>query len=265
MKKYFLAAIACLIPALAAAHIIINSSYIGGSSGYAADAVVFDGGTDYFEKTMPHTGTVANAKYLTISFWFYPIGDNSSDIFALTPSGDADSEIYYNGTVEILFKNTSGATTLQYTSAGSVTVNAWNHFMMSVDLTNSSNRWVYLNNASDAGTWTTYANANMDLSPADGAIYFGQTADTSQRLSARMAEVYIAFGQYLADSAANRRKLITDAGQPVNLGDTCNLPTGTQATFCFRGDATHFPTNVGDGGSFSQSGDLSDAEDSPEL
>lgn len=98
---------------------------------------------------------------------------------------------------------------------------------------------------------------------ADEAIDYTAAANWSvgapvlgQGLSGAIAEFYFAPGQYLDMSVtSNRRKFISAALQPVDLGSTGSTPTGTAPIVYLRLDgsqvATAFKTNRGTGGDFS--------------
>jgi len=72
--------------------------------------------------------------------------------------------------------------------------------------------------------------------------------------------VYIDFTQ-----TANRRKFISAAGKPVDLGADGSTPTGTAPAIFLSGDAspTGFQFNKGTGGAFTLTGTLTNATTSP--
>lgn len=79
-----------------------------------------------------------------------------------------------------------------------------------------------------------------------------------------MADVWIAPGVSLDLSVdANRRKFISAAGKPVDLGANGELPTGSPPTIFFSGDKDAFPVNKGTGGAFTLVGALTDADSRP--
>jgi hypothetical protein len=84
------------------------------------------------------------------------------------------------------------------------------------------------------------------------------------KTNACLAEVYINLAEYVDLSVeANRRKFISSAGKPVNLGASGSVPTGTAPIMYFKGPASAFPTNLGTGGNFTVTGTLTDGSTNP--
>lgn len=84
---------------------------------------------------------------------------------------------------------------------------------------------------------------------------------TGDNFNGRMADLFFT-NQFLDLSVpANLAKLCTASGQPVYMGDTAQLPTGTQAKVAFSGNAAHWMAGNGRGslGGWTPTGTLTDA------
>jgi len=122
---------------------------------------------------------------------------------------------------------------------------------------------LYMNDVSDK-TVNSDSNPafNVDYTSTNWAV--GAITDGTTKLNGCLAEVYMAFGQYLDfSSSANRRKFISATGKPVDLGATGALPTGSQPTVYLNNPAASFGTNKGSGGDFTITGSLDTASTSP--
>ena len=109
----------------------------------------------------------------------------------------------------------------------------WHHVLFSCDLSDTSKRWLYLDDVLTTPTWLTYVNDNMApiISVPTETTTIGAdflTAINSPFIGS-LSELYIDMGTYTDFSVtANRRKFITEDGNPANLGLTGERPTGSQ-------------------------------------
>lgn len=90
---------------------------------------------------------------------------------------------------------------------------------------------------------------NIDYTATSWTV--GSQGGGAVKFNGCLADVYFAPGQYLDLSVeANRRKFITAGGEPVFLGATGSLPTGTAPKIYLRNPPASFGTNSGNGGDF---------------
>lgn len=230
-----------------------------GGGGYGR-AVTFNGST-YLRKSSDFSTSV-DSKKLTMSFWFYKTTTDSDYIYegedGFYIELDTNRRINFAGT------NTSGTVILSAssTSAANFNLNTWNHLAISVDLSDTGKRHVYLNGSTVATTWTTYTNDTMNLTCSSHVV--GAAANLSEIYTGNLAEVYLNFDTYLdlSDSAV-LQKFRTSGGKPAFLGTSGNIPTSTTPVLYLSGTATTFATNKGSGGGMTTTGTLTDASTSP--
>jgi len=133
----------------------------------------------------------------------------------------------------------------------------------------SAESFIYIDDASDKGTETTYTSGTVDWSAPDNwAVSAENTTTFTSKWNGALAELYLAPGQYLDFSIeANRRKFIRADGKPVFLGHDGSRPTGVAPLIYQRlrkGEAVaNFATNRGTGGDFTITGTLDTASTSP--
>ena len=233
------------------------------SGSYTANGVVFDGTNDYLSYTSALTGESDTDK-ISVSFWYADQGGNSSEYmfvgvkspyryFNLKWSSNGSTcliELYNSSKIKLLdgaFMIPSGT--------------GWHHFILSIDLSNSLKRNIYIDDSALSVTWTSYTYGNIGVTTTD-THYIGGSSST--KVNAYLADFWLDFGSYLdiTDSAV-RRLFISATGKPVYLGATGNVPTGTAPTMFFSGATAGWETNLGTGGGFTENGALTTAPSSP--
>lgn len=228
---------------------------------YNPDAADFDGST--FLRRNNNIGA-SNSKEFTLSFWLKPdaAGGSTRQIWFIKQA-DTTSIMQVNlgstGTINV-------STPVCTYAVGGVTDNVWNHILISADLTTSNGSAIVVNDTVASLTIQTESNSNI-LFSAIGDMHLGKdTGASNDNYDGDMAEMYLITGQSLDPSVtANRRKFITSSGRPANLGDDGSNPFGVQPEIYFRGDASSFDTNLGDGGAFTTTGTLGTASTKPAL
>lgn len=244
------------------------------AAGFIVDSAEFDGTNDYMKRGAALTGAVASGIF-TFSVWYKYLGGDgtSQEMFNIVSTVGGSTNRF-----RIVRNNLNNWNFVGATSAGGALFNAtftgtviadgsWHNLLVSIDLSSTSKRWVYIDDTSVAGamTWSTYSSGNMDFAAADSSIGGGQGFNLT---NGDLAEFYFAAGQYLDLSVtANRRKFITAGLKPVDLGSDGSTPTGSAPTiYCHLTDGeavANFATNRGTGGNFSITGTLTTGSTSP--
>lgn len=253
--------------------LIINPYAHGSASSgpYACDSADFDGDFDYLRRVGGITGAT-DSKLLTFSFWMNVddfIGDVLSWANSLAGPPINMRWTYSSGQPRIIGDNASGAEVFDIiANAGGwsgFSTGTWNHVLGSVDLADTSKRHLYINDVNRLHVFT-YTNNTIDFTKADLGI--GAACNGDNKIDGRLADVWVDYGTYInfADSN-NRRKFISAAGKPVNLGANGELPTGAAPEIFLHLDdgqaAVNFATNRGTGGGFTVTGALSTGATSP--
>lgn len=178
----------------------IISPYSFGAA-YEANAVTFDGSTD----AVGYSGSAiaSNGKQFTLSAYVYKTdgGSGVENIFhAGTSGGDARLLVrYING---------SSARSIQIQGSSSVTgvltasfnafssgahLNEWHHIAISIDLSSTSKRKIYVDGVAIPGgdiTWSTYTNTNMDFSACTNVGIGSNCTNSGEFLSGDMGDFY---------------------------------------------------------------------------
>ena len=174
-----------------------------GASG-VADAIDFDGTTDYLSRNADLVGNT-DGKTFTFSVWVWADA-NASYEFYNTGGGRFSVSLGGNGTVNTLFvrgKNAANTLILDVTVSLQVPSLTFCNVIVSVDLTNTSNRSIYINDVLQPATWATYKNDNIDFTSADHNVAAGTTA--SNKLKGRLSHLYLDYQYRDLSVEANRR------------------------------------------------------------
>lgn len=240
---------------------------MGGGGVYRAKAVNFDGST-YLSKTSDFTGN-ANAKTMLFSLCFKRTKSATMELLsARNPltGGNIAIQVISGGTMNMTLTDTSNSAVVVASISGAFSGNSWVQLSGYIDVTNSSNRGMYLGDSAATVTWTNYSNTNIDFTQSNG-YNFGADGGNSGKITGDIADVYFAFGQYLDLSVTNnRRKFVDVNGKPADLGDGGLNPTGVAPILYLsrRNDtASSFATNKGTGGGMTITGTLTNSTTSP--
>lgn len=235
-------------------------------------AARFDGVNDYMLRGGDLTGA-ADSKSGIVSAWVLCRDNFVTRIF----QGDNSLPFIFewqniNERFRVYGENAAGAQILELGTPnnsypfGTVS-SAWHHLLMSWDLADASKKHVYINDVSDLNS-VTHTNDTLEYNSTNWAVALGDVTTFFFKAKIDIAELYVAFGQYLDFSVeSNRRKFVTKTVRPVGLGSDGSLPTGTAPIGYFHLDrneaVANFATNRGSGGNFTITGALELAPTSP--
>lgn len=217
-----------------------------------AGAIDLDGTNDYLSKASDLTGN-ADGKTFTFSAWVWVSSTSVTYTLYQTDNTNIYFTVYIdNGSVTITGLNSSATTILQAVAdsgADSLEKYTWNHVLVSIDLANTSNRSIYVNDIARSVTWTTYTNANIDFTRTQHAI--GAQPGGGQAVNGRLAHVYLDYTYRDLSNSTNRRLFITADLKPASgqaaLNPILYLPMD---------DPTTAHVNSGTGGNFTLNGTI---------
>lgn len=215
-----------------------------------AEAVDFDGTNDYLSRASNLTGNT-DGKTLTFSGWiwansataqtFYAAGTGSELIIFCDVSGGALN-------FRVLTSDTTLTTNLSVTSsAGLIPLQTWTHILLSVDLNNSANRSIYVNDVLISPTWTIYTNSTIDRTFTTYNV--ANNPSSSTRAKGRLSNVYLDYTYRDLSITANRRLFVTADLKPA-AGQAALNPI----LYLPMSDPTTVGTNAGTGGNFTLNG-----------
>lgn len=219
---------------------------------YVPSALDFDGASDYLTRGADLTGN-ADGKVGLFSCWFRIDGGN--DTTRRIYANQASRVSFYisgaNNKITLVGRNSSGATVLSLRSSTAITVGtAWYNLISSWDLAND-NKGFYLNGSDDL-TEVTFTDDTIEYTRNAHGI--GADDVGSNPWNGTVAEFYFALEYLDLSVEANRRKFITVAGKPEDLGSDGSAPTGTAPIIYMKFAPGATADNSGTGGNFTASG-----------
>jgi hypothetical protein len=209
----------------------------------AAEAVDFDGTNDYLSRSTDLTGN-ADGKTFTFSCWLWrgEIGSNQ----AIYQSVDSQYGLYIypntSNTLSILGYNSSNTQILNATVTVPFQVGfTFFNILISIDMANTANRAVYINDVAATVTWTTYTNAAINFTCPNHTV--------GQSLKGRLSNVFLDYTYRDLSVTANRRLFVTADLKPA-AGQAALNPI----LYLPMSDPTTVATNAGTGGNFTLTG-----------
>jgi len=230
--------------------------HIGGSSGTGVitpEGTEFDGVTDYLSRSSDLVGNV-DSKTFTLSCWVYVQDMSIAQSFLHTG---------VNGSLHISRLSSTQFRVLAYNTSLSVVLNVsfdavgltFLNLLISCDLTNASNRYLYVNNAIPSGiSWGTYNNDFIDFTQTTWAI--GAATNGTSKLKGRLSNIFLDYQYRDLGIEANRRLFITADGKPT---PTATLKALNPILYLPMKDASTAHINEGTGGNFVQNGTIDTA------
>jgi hypothetical protein len=212
-----------------------------------AEAIEFDGTNDFLSRSSDLTGN-ADGKTFTFSAWCYLTSDSnngtsiySSDIgFRIEVSTSQvayAARLYVNAFDQRLWIIRDDL--LQY--------NTWFHLLISVDLSNTANRYVYINDLPATVSYDRYVNTNIDFTSANHVI--ANNYEKNNAMKGRLAHVFLDYAYRNLSVDANRRLFVTANLKPA-LGQAALNPI----MYLPMSDPTQPGLNQGTGGNFTLTG-----------
>lgn len=251
-----------------------NDGAVGAATAFTCDGADFDGTNDYVRKGSALSGAV-DGKQLLLSKWLRLDGGDGAtqELFNLTTTAGGTTRRFGGfrnsaNRFSFIAANAAGTTILNVTPAGgTITADGnWHHFAMSIDLSDTAKRHIYLDGADISVAWATYTDDSIDFDGANDCQV--GVRGTSNKLNGCMAELFFHTAYLDLSVAANREKFRSSAGKPVSLGADGSTPLGVQPLVYLRmadgAAATTFANNLGSGGGpFTITGTLDTASTSP--
>ena len=198
---------------------------------------------------------------MTGSFWIKRNGNLGTDNIILSRvSARYRITLNASNVLEITGNNSSGTAILNMEGSTAITDSNWHHVLFSFDLSNTSNRHMYIDDTAEIFTVTTYTDDTLHLS---NTTAIGATLTSSNYYIGDMADFWMNTEYVDLSIEENRRAFIDVNGNPVDLGADGSKPTGTAPDIFLSGDTVDWHTNKGTGGGFTENGSLSTASYGP--
>lgn len=225
---------------------------------YAPSASLYDGTTDFKFRGEVLTG-IADDKEGLLNLWFRvdaaaSQGQRIIDFWNPASGGRNVLQLLFipfqGGILQLSVLSSTGlgilnsvrtVTTFNAPAEYANLLMSWNAATATVQL--------YVDDVSDLASGSNVGNFAAGYGGAD-ELAIGSDRTGALKYEGALADVYFTTEFLDLTVTANRRKFIDDAGNPVFLGDTGELPTGTAALIYLRGNQADQGINSGTGGDF---------------
>lgn len=230
-----------------------------GPNQYNAPYSTFDGTADYVRRTTAPTG-IADGKTFTLHCAVLPDVLSSPAHYLISFSSSSDTKFRF-------YLQSNGAAIINgYTSAGtnvltiefpSATFVAGRNYVIdvSVDLTDTAKRRVYVNGTSVSVTWSTYTNSDINFAITTTPRYnVGADSTNAASYNGKIGALWFNTSYIDLSVPANLAKFVTGTGidaKPVDIGASGELPTGTSPLIYLPMYGNNAGKNYGTGGVFS--------------
>ena len=220
-------------------------------SEFLGNRATFNGTTANISKTSQLTGA-ADGKVFLLSFFVKKTG---SVLYTITDTTGATFRVTINASDQLVIvaKNSAAATILSATVTTTIANATDTHVLVSIDLANSANRAVYLNDVAAAVTWTTYTNDSIDFTVAD--FYVGSETGGGNKFAGTLSEFMLFYLSAYVDISdeLTRLKFRNPFGFPVDVRTDGRGAIGYLPIAYLRFDPASFGANSGTGGALTAS------------
>lgn len=240
----------------------VNSGPFPGARGpneYWGNKADFNGTTGYLSRASALSG-VSDGKVVCGHFFITPDTVAVVNyIFSIQSEQNKRFSVHITntGVLTLSGQNAAGTTILAATVSG-LSAQAYS-IGFYIDLSNPSNRGVFINGTAAAVTWTTYTNDSLELSQARmqiGANWNGSVH--SSFLDGKLSEFYFTTDYIDFSQEANRLKFRDAFGNPVALLPQIEAGEIPNPAIYMRFDPANFGKNHGTGGDFTVNGTITD-------
>jgi hypothetical protein len=244
----------------------VNSGpYVGarGASEFLARSAEFDGSTGYLSRASALTGAV-NTKTFSAALSIYFDSVVTSRILVFNGATDGDERFFLGlsgSNFIVLGDNSSGTTILFGRTDADLTSGQWNNILVSVDLTDTGKRNLYVNNVAVATTWSAYTDDTISIDVPKISIS-STPPYTGNHYADDLATVFFSTDYIDFSQEANRLKFVDGLGYPVDLQpaiDAGDIPT--PLIHMKFDDTSALGTNSGSGGDFTVNGTVTAGPD----
>ena len=241
---------------------------VGGGGGgdppeIAVNAVDFDGTNDYLLRGADFTGNADGVKGTFVSW--VKMNDGDADVHTLLRSNGGHIQVnrHSDGKVNVVLFDPSVTMLLNMATTNTFLVaDGWFCILASWDLSVSPLAQLYIGDVNEKVEATKIA-GTVNYTEPEWAIGAHPTAFTI-KLNGCLAQFYFNPEEYIDFSVeSNRRKFISAAGKPVDMGADGSDPTGNVPLVFLSGATASWHTNKGDGDGMTENGALTDCATSP--
>lgn len=224
------------------------------------EGVDFDGTYDYLSRSSDLVGNT-DSKTFTFSCWVYLTKYSTTDYNKVLFIDNTFEISFGSASILIQGKNSSNTVILQATHSSAIPLNTFCHILYSVDLSNTSNNKLYINDVLKAITNNTYTNSAIDFTKTSFRV-FEEGVNGSPYSKGRLSHLFLSYDYIDLSVTENRRIFITEDGKPSEtlLSNLTARGFGQPIIYLPLTDAATAHINKGTGGNFIQNGTLATSD-----
>ena len=220
-----------------------------------AEAVDYDSTNDYLSRSTYYNGYVNALTFLketfTFSCWFYN-GESTGNAYVFSSGASSgNANLFYvnisTTTFQIAAYDGSGTFILNATTTNRLPLNTFCNVLISIDMTSTSNRYVYVNDQLMTMTWSNYVNSTIQFGTLIQRV--NSLSNSVDPTACRISNVFLDFTYRDLSITANRRLFVTADLKPA-AGQAALNPI----LYLPMSDPTTVGTNAGTGGNFTLTG-----------
>ena len=222
-------------------------------------AVNYDGASDFAARGSDLTGSSAS-KQITVSTWFLRTTDGNVDVFLASNSSSYDLRFTSSNYFQFSLEDNTGTVIAMFLSTTTFTADStWHNLLVSVDLTDTGKRHIYVDGVSVSGSWTTYTNSTIDFTTINHSV--GALSSGGFKAGISLSQLWMDFGVYIDFSSESNRDKFYVSGKAPDLGADGSEPAGSSPIlYAPNGDPSTSTDdgNEGTGGNYTMSGAVTD-------
>lgn len=220
---------------------------------------VYMNGVDSAVSEIPASISISDSAQGTISGWFK--ATSTDPVIFVKDNGGSPSVIYLSldnaNRISFFARDTTqNILVMRSSSSYDFLDGNWHHVVLSYDLTDptQARSHMYVDGVADKNIVTWVTGQSVYLSDPTGDWAIAREGTTFYELS--VADLWFDTETYVDLSVPGNLRKFIDGGDPVFLGASGELPTGSSPEFFFSGDLATWHTNKGTGGGFTENGEL---------
>ncbi len=211
------------------------------------ESVDLDGTNDYLSRASDFSGNT-DGKTFTFSCWVYRAAAVGLK-YLYDSEATGGIEIYISSNIfTVRAENATGTRVLVASSTVPLLPAAtFLNIIISVDLSDTGKRSIYINDATTTEAWDTYLDQNIDFTKSNHAV--GASIGTSGAFFGRLSNVFLDYTYRDLSIEANRRLFITEDLKPAD-----GLSSLSPIMYMPMTDPDTWHINEGTGGNFTANG-----------
>jgi|TARA_R100000479_G_scaffold175930_1_gene128317 hypothetical protein len=201
----------------------------------------------------------ADGKVFTLSTWFQSDFSTNFTSYRISTTEGGGTTTFYAMTSGPLFKvaatNAAGTLILDTGWKTIMTSGPWHHALISVDLSNTSYRHLYIDNVAvlePSSSWSSYTNQDIDFTAGYHYVNAYRASTGADGSTGGFTKIFLDYNYLDLSQASNRQKFIVSNGQGGYQPSTTDLTTLSPIVYLPLDNQNAVTKNLGSGGDFTE-------------